>query len=538
MTTQNDLLTELRSYWEFASVCQFLHLFSKGLRVEGFETEDLENQLISDTLTHNLAVLHISLLKALFGPPNSRLITYESWQQYLVREYTKRELECELSGPDAEYGNLPLRERVLILYHLCEWQLDNTDRFRAAVGDEDEGEWRVEPVGTDTKGNTYWLFDDNRLYRESPAAAPAKGGNKKKGRRQSGKQESGWVLECATIEDWEAFPDRFARSRSLLEKDFCQFLRDEIIPKVIPDLQAKEKVKKVEEAMSNRKRSSRLQMRELEQEEQKRQQQLAQERRELQRQERAEADKRTKEEMERIRRIEAREQRIAERESRLRKIPRVSDGPMPTLDEVAAAQSAELKSRASSRQKRRKKEEEEEDEDRWYFDCICGVHGENLDDGAPMIACGRCNVWQHIACLARANGDTGNVDIKKWEELDFVCKNCEERKASLSNSSSDESTPVTEDVMTTTSHLSALGTPNGFADLLPQTASHLPQFNGTPITHQQPHAAGPHSQNGTSTPQSYIPPTHVVPLNHSTATTLPLIPDTAFHPVSITPAVG
>ncbi|RIB28930.1 hypothetical protein C2G38_2028170 [Gigaspora rosea] len=27
---------------------------------------------------------------------------------------------------------------------------------------------RVTPVGYDSKGNTYWLFDDNRLCKESP----------------------------------------------------------------------------------------------------------------------------------------------------------------------------------------------------------------------------------------------------------------------------------------------------------------------------------------------------------------------------------
>ncbi|KAI8922193.1 hypothetical protein DFJ77DRAFT_445680 [Powellomyces hirtus] len=432
MVTTEDALAELRGYWEFAAVCQFIHLFHVALKIgDGFETEDLESQLASDPPDYQLIELHIQLLKVLLGSLNARLVTKETWQTYLWKEWAKRPDDHEIDIEGIEYSELPLRSRVIILHRLCEWQLDNSEKFRASLPDEDEAEWRVESVGTDAKGNTYWLFDDNRLYKEAPAAATGKARNQKKGRGKSGKQEPSWELECATIEDWESFPEKFKKTRSTVEKAFYQWLTEDVYPKVLSDLQAKEKQKKIEDAMSNRKRSSRLQMREIEKMEQERQVQVQQVSKQSERLRRQEEEKRNRDEMERARRIEAREQRIAEREARLHKISRATAvGSMPTLDEVAAAQSASIKlgagtPRSSSRQKKKKAEQAEE---RWYFDCLCGVHGENLDDGSPMIACGRCNVWQHIACLARANGEAeGSVDIKKWEALDFVCAGCKQR---------------------------------------------------------------------------------------------------------------
>lgn len=37
---------------------------------------------------------------------------------------------------------------------------------------------------------------------------------------------------------------------------------------------------------------------------------------------------------------------------------------------------------------------------RWTFSCVCGVSGENYDDGSSMLQCNLCGVWQHIKCVA------------------------------------------------------------------------------------------------------------------------------------------
>ncbi|KAI8590362.1 hypothetical protein BDZ88DRAFT_415045 [Geranomyces variabilis] len=425
--SQEESIAELRGYWEFAAVCQFLHLFKRGLKQEEFDTEELELQLVSSPLDYRLIELHIILLRTLLGSLNARLVTTESWRTYLLREWMKHEQDSDVQLEGVEYENLSLRSRIIILHYLCEWQFDNNEKFRAAIGaEDDETEWRVAPVGTDAKGNTYWLFDDNRLYKEAPTTAP-KGRSKKNAR---GKPT--WELECVTIDDWQAFPERFKKSRSSVEKAFYEWLTEEAVPKLLSDYQAREKVKKIEEALNNRKRSSRLQMREIEKMELERQIQERQQTKQSERLRKQEENKRHQEEQQRALRLEAREQRIAEREAKLSRSQRGSpalSNPaiMPTLDEVAAAQSIKLREpRVSTRQRKKR---ESEDDEAWYFDCLCGVHGDNLDDGTPMIACGRCNVWQHIKCLARANGEDGDAaDIEKWEKMDFTCKGCLERR--------------------------------------------------------------------------------------------------------------
>lgn len=43
-------------------------------------------------------------------------------------------------------------------------------------------------------------------------------------------------------------------------------------------------------------------------------------------------------------------------------------------------------------------EEEEEEEEEWQFSCVCGLSGQNYDDGTEMISCEKCQVWQHTKC--------------------------------------------------------------------------------------------------------------------------------------------
>ncbi|KAK4626295.1 hypothetical protein CLAFUW4_04031 [Fulvia fulva] len=53
------------------------------------------------------------------------------------------------------------------------------------------------------------------------------------------------------------------------------------------------------------------------------------------------------------------------------------------------------------------------------FDCtVCGAQGRNLNDGAPQVACGVCDVWQHTMC----HGIT--PELASAEDFDFVCDKC------------------------------------------------------------------------------------------------------------------
>lgn len=76
-----------------------------------------------------------------------------------------------------------------------------------------------------------------------------------------------------------------------------------------------------------------------------------------------------------------------------------------------------LKLEMERRQKELDKLAEEEDE--WIFDCaVCGMHGENLDDGTHSIACEKCNIWQHSKCHGIREEDAEHDDFH------FVCNDC------------------------------------------------------------------------------------------------------------------
>lgn len=58
------------------------------------------------------------------------------------------------------WETLGLDQKVQILWQLCEWQLSEPARFRSLLTSEsDAPSWRVDPIGWDKTGNTYFLFD-------------------------------------------------------------------------------------------------------------------------------------------------------------------------------------------------------------------------------------------------------------------------------------------------------------------------------------------------------------------------------------------
>lgn len=59
--------------------------------------------------------------------------------------------------------------------------------------EEDAVQWRVDPIGFDKKGSTFWLFDDNRLYKETPkppATKKSKSNKKKRAAAPAGRRSS------------------------------------------------------------------------------------------------------------------------------------------------------------------------------------------------------------------------------------------------------------------------------------------------------------------------------------------------------------
>ncbi|KAH8550080.1 hypothetical protein BGW37DRAFT_91186 [Umbelopsis sp. PMI_123] len=597
------LLNQLRNNIEFASVSQFLHTFQAALEPsryaqrsssqtgsrqatplieEGpFDTEHFEQMLLDDGERYRLEYLIIRLLKVL---TRNRLISSETWQLYLIREFYKREpeennpfyqekywpfpmsktkiiyeptdpsskpengdedaassvlseeetdendktrdstepevkkesdIKTEEQTPEIEvpleeqpdpinFFDLDLDTKLHVLHTLCEWQLDDPERMREHLPSEDDAaHWRVDPVGYDANGNTYWLFDDNRLYRESPAPPKSKSKNKSKAKGSGKKKKqppppppvrrgtrrglrSGgnatpppeeeeevpahitaqeeteeewkpWKMLCITAGDWQAFPARFENSKNRDEQRMYQYLTKDLLPQILPILEEREKEKKLEQALNNRKRSSRIQIRDLQHQERLRQEVLAQQA--LQHQQRHRITR--QDEITKKREAEAqaaaansREERLRERELRIQqreveKAKAISRQEEKAARDAAREQEKLLKEQQKAERKLQQAAQTDKngsaqapkpvkkrgprkkkpmfDEDNWTFDCLCGVKGQNLDDGTPMIACGRCGTWAHIACLAKH--DKTRKSMKAWENVDYTCRNCLARPA-------------------------------------------------------------------------------------------------------------
>ena len=103
--------------------------------------------------------------------------------------------------------------------------------------------------------------------------------------------------------------------------------------------------------------------------------------------------------------------------------------------EAGEAKISERRLKAEMAKKQKELEELQQEED-WVFDCAkCGVYGENIDDGTPSIACERCNVWQHCACLG--------VPQEKAEKDDFhfICDTCIHREKEAKQREEDAKKP-------------------------------------------------------------------------------------------------
>jgi hypothetical protein len=348
---------------------------------------------------------------------------------------------------------------------------------------------RIEPYGWDSEDRTYYVLDDNRLYRltEPPEPAiPTKKMKKSKkmktyraGRRSSRRQRlsatspdddmsdgdmltevgdavatvdrtvgedslGGMIWECiaVTLNEVETFLDGIARSRDDNEK----VLRNQIRDHLLPILQKQEDSRKRREQqrerellnqakLANAKRSSRIRGKIEQQkhdEDAKREEERMRHEEAVER--RAEAA-RIKREHERDFRMASREDRLKERETRRRRheeeLAQLSEDSR-NLSELSGRMSERKLQADIERNQQALKELEEEEED-WIFDCTCGLYGR-IDDGKHSIACEKCNIWQHSKCAGIEEAEAERQDFH------FVCSRCERRERE--QAAPDRPTPI------------------------------------------------------------------------------------------------
>ncbi|KAJ5564831.1 hypothetical protein N7513_001073 [Penicillium frequentans] len=563
-TEEPGLLQQIRNSWEFASLMQYIAIFGKIMKIdEDFEIEDLEDECLKPEHSHKLLEIGLCLLKWV---SSHRGLTSDTFDEYTRRQYNAK---CPHLPNPFGYDEEPLKflhfdvfTKLRVLHQLSVWTFWNADRIRDKMPEKKESEqlqWRIEEFGFDREGRSYYVLDDNRLYRRTDPPIPAQQRPKKKPKSRSsrtsrtsrrvsalvaeeesdneskGEATNGassgddykWECIAVTLPEYQAFLETIRKSKDADEK----YLRDQIEEHVVPllekteEAQQRKRQKREKELLNMQllagaKRSSRLQQkdereraeREAIEAARKHEADLAEARREQARQQQLEQDRQS--------RMMTREQRTKDREQK--RILHEAE-----LERIAAEQERleRGEGRVSARnlkaemEKSQKNLTELSQDDEWVFDCSgCGAYGENLDDGSHSVACEECNVWQHSKCLGIAQEDA------EKEDFHFICGDCKRKaeeasrpkipplKFRVSSSASPQSTPPSSKKRKVEDE-----------DLVPSS----------PV--KQTHAALSSLQNGPQPPTTNPAQPSLPPLTSQGQFYVPPSPERRLHPTNQTP---
>ncbi|KAJ3320824.1 hypothetical protein HDV06_004835 [Boothiomyces sp. JEL0866] len=234
---QHSELNKLRRMIEFASICQFFQLFMETYGYEDLDSETLEDFILADY--DSLTSLIFKLLKTATKNRISRL-SLDTLLYYCSREFQKVMLPHEYPfeyNPELKLQDLALRQKVLLLNFLVEYQLEDPMHFRQITKypPDQQINWRVLPFGYD-KIQTYWLFDDSRLFKSMITKKTEIQTNGLKLKIKSQEPVTKWEPVCITESDWMAIVEKFKDSTNRREKDLHQRLV-KVLPLILRDIQ-------------------------------------------------------------------------------------------------------------------------------------------------------------------------------------------------------------------------------------------------------------------------------------------------------------
>ncbi|ROT37025.1 hypothetical protein SODALDRAFT_380509 [Sodiomyces alkalinus F11] len=472
--TEPSLRQRIRNMWQFANLGQWIYLFGKAVKIDDrLDTDELEAECLKPT-SPVLQDIGLALLKFV---SSHRGLTLENFDEYTRRQYVDKNPDRNPFGTEevpAKFTDFDVFTKIRVLHQLTQWAMLHPERLRDRMDetrDIDQTSWRIEPMGWDRQDRTYFVLDDNRVYRLSePLAQPPLSRKKTKTSRRalraskrrhssntnntadpgganSNPSESvlsdgieidnglgGMKWEClaVTLEEVHRVVASFQNTRDENEK----VLRDQLQEHLVPILEKQEESRKRRALqqqrelenlakMANAKRSSRLANK---QERQKLEEQAREEeQRQLAEKEAARKVEETRLKLERDRevRLMSREKRIKEREARRRQyeeeLSNLSEDSRRTGHGEGRLSQRQLHTEIEKNKQALKQLQDDDAEDDWLFDCECGVYGR-VDDGTHSISCERCNVWQHSKCVGVLEAQA------EQPRFHFVCSACLRRE--------------------------------------------------------------------------------------------------------------
>ncbi|ESO97966.1 hypothetical protein LOTGIDRAFT_209165 [Lottia gigantea] len=225
-----DPLAELRSWWKVPCIAHFCSLF-RGVLFEqsDLDIEDLEEALLQAVSPGDSPVildLLCSLLEGIYGREKLTVVDYDKYLKDIFRYQHAMGNIKRNPLVDKTYFELSLRQKVDVLHDLCDFRLESEDVMEVLKG-HDGDNMRVEPLGHDVNGITYWYFYGTRLYQEDP---PPKEPEEEKSKAKI--VPSRWHMVCCTLEDWQNLAEFFKESEVKCEKALYRTIVEDFLPEI------------------------------------------------------------------------------------------------------------------------------------------------------------------------------------------------------------------------------------------------------------------------------------------------------------------
>lgn len=101
---------------------------------------------------------------------------HEIFAEYTRRQYLAKAPQRNPFGDEEDptpFNELDIFTRIRVLQQLTTWTFFNEVRIRERMPEEEDHlSWRIDPIGWDKEDRSYYVLDDNRLYRRSDAPPP------------------------------------------------------------------------------------------------------------------------------------------------------------------------------------------------------------------------------------------------------------------------------------------------------------------------------------------------------------------------------